>query len=312
MTDQSIIVFAKTFYSNGGASVGVGAEAPTHVHLATLTGPELLQMYNELADILGQSEVKRFSDSKTAVKRTWAMLQAYAAAKPETQMKGSVRAVDAPHPAIKSITSAPAEKSERLKEAAAEAIRAKPETAAPTLADKMIDKLEVEAAKNRAQSALRNAAPVTQKDAEMPALRKAAKPLDLAPKKKVYARKAGTKQAILVDLLSRPEGATFAEIYDAMAATGKPWRGVTIRSGLAWDMNHVTGYGIRSEMLNGEQFDEQGRAYEAERLGVTSSGGGREFSPGYDPELKLAVYFLTYPDGMSGPIPHLPRASAKA
>lgn len=129
MTDQSIIVFAKTFYSNGGASVGVGAEAPTHVHLATLTGPELLQMYNELADILGQSEVKRFSDSKTAVKRTWAMLQAYAAAKPETQMKGHVRAADAPHPAIKSITSVsgPAlDKQKRQAAAADEAIKAKP------------------------------------------------------------------------------------------------------------------------------------------------------------------------------------------
>jgi hypothetical protein len=142
----------------------------------------------------------------------------------------------------------------------------------------------------------------------MPALRKAIKPVNLEPKSKVYARKAGSKQAILVDLLSRPEGATFGELYDALAQTGKPWRGVTIRSGLAWDINHIAGYGVTSELFNGEEFAKQGRTYEAERLGVqVGPRGGVTLSEGYDPELKLAVYRLSYPKGMEGPLPHIQR-----
>ena len=289
--------------------------------LAELSGPELVKMHNELVFELGQgdaAEVKRFSDSKTAVRRVWAKLEEYAAAKPETQMKGDVRAADAPHPAIKSITNTPvdvapkedpAAKKARLQEASRAAIDEKPTPSAPV---KPADPAKVAAA---AQAALRASPPASdnpKKDAEMPALRKSAKPLNLEPKKKVYARKEGTKQALLVDLLSRPQGATFGELYDALAAGGKPWRGVTIRSGLAWDMNHVTGYGIRSVLQDGITFAEQGRLYEAQRLGVMTDedpaeAGGWKVSDGYDPDLKLAVYFLTYPAGMDGPLPHTPR-----
>ena len=282
--------------------------------LADLSGGELKKMYNELAFELSKPEVNRFSDQKTAQRRVWEMLQAYAAAKPETQMKGDVRAEDAPHPAIKSVRSEPAEtpeaKKARLAEASAKAIAEKPTKAAPVAAPKAPKApANPQAA---AQAALRNSPPASDnpaKDAEMPALRKAVKPLNLAPKKTVYARRAGSKQAILVDMLSRPEGATFGELYDALAASGKPWRGVTIRSGLAWDINHIAGYGVTSELLDGLSFAHQGRTYEAHRLGVDltedpEEAGGFKLTDGYDPDLKLAVYRLTYPAGMTAPVPH--------
>jgi hypothetical protein len=69
--------------------------------------------------------------------------------------------------------------------------------------------------------------------------------INLAPKAKAYPCKAGTKQALLVDLLFRPEGATMAELMVAMS-TGKPWQEITVKSGLNWDMNKVKGYGIRT------------------------------------------------------------------
>lgn len=294
------------------------------VGLSNMTGPELVKMYNELAFELGTAEVARFSDTKAAIRRTWAQLQAYAAAKPETQVSadasGEHRDVapgvqtKAGDPAVR----APAEtpdlggvspgkveavgvepKQERLKAAAKDAIKAKPTPAAPITTPKP----KPGASKDPA------------KDAEMPALRRALKPVELAPKPKVYPRKAGSKQALLVDLLSRPEGATFGELYDALAAGGKPWKGVTIRSGLAWDMNHLAGYGVTSTALTGEEFAQQGRWYEAERLGVKNkahAGGPYILGDAYDPTFKLLVYRLTYPKGLTAPLPHTPRAGPSA
>ena len=52
----------------------------------------------------------------------------------------------------------------------------------------------------------------------------------------------GTKQARLVDLLARPEGATPEELLEAC----KPWDWETVKSALYWDINTVKGYGVRS------------------------------------------------------------------
>lgn len=99
--------------------------------------------------------------------------------------------------------------------------------------------------------------------------------INLAPKANVYACKEGTKQALFVDLLSRPEGATMEELMVAMS-TGKPWQEVTVKSGLNWDMNKVKGYGIRT----------------------TKRGD-------------VDCYHLVLPAGMDAPLPHTPR-KAKA
>lgn len=147
------------------------------------------------------------------------------------------------------------------------------------------------------------------KDKEMPALRRAAKPISLEAKAKVYPRREGSKQAVLVDLLSREQGATFGELYDGLAAAGgKPWGGSTIRSGLAWDMNHIAGYGIRCDMVNGAEFARQDREYEALRLGMERISDKQwKEGPAYDPDIKLGIYHLTFPRGVSAPVPHTPK-----
>jgi hypothetical protein len=138
------------------------------------------------------------------------------------------------------------------------------------------------------------------KDAEMPAIRRSVKLMNLPAKTRVFPRKEGSKQALLVDLLARPEGATFGELYDAMGSIGKPWQGITVRSSLPWDVNHVAGYGVVSEMFDGVEFHRMGRTYEANRLGAPGGIPG----PAYDPSVKMAVYRLTYPQGMSAPLAH--------
>lgn len=65
------------------------------------------------------------------------------------------------------------------------------------------------------------------------------------------ACRVGTKQAILVDCLSRPEGVTMAQLLEALSGGRKPWLEVTVRSAFSWDMKQK-GYGVRSA------FDEYG------------------------------------------------------
>lgn len=99
--------------------------------------------------------------------------------------------------------------------------------------------------------------------------------INLAPQKKVYACREGSKQALLVDLLNRPQGATMAELLVALSGGAKPWKEVTVKSGLNWDMNKVKGYGIR-----------------------TTKRGDDD------------CYHLVLPEGMAAPVPHTPRKGA--
>lgn len=55
----------------------------------------------------------------------------------------------------------------------------------------------------------------------------------------------GSKQAVLVDMLRRKEGATMAELLAALAVSGKPWQEQTVRSGFSWDLKRK-GYGVKS------------------------------------------------------------------
>jgi hypothetical protein len=61
----------------------------------------------------------------------------------------------------------------------------------------------------------------------------------------------GTKQAALLDTLSRPEGATMQELETALAFGRKPWPEGSIRAGFGWDMKQH-GYGVRSVVKEGE------------------------------------------------------------
>lgn len=96
--------------------------------------------------------------------------------------------------------------------------------------------------------------------------------VNLKPLSRVVPCRAGTKQALLVDMLSRPQGATMAELIDALSGGNKPWQEVTVKSGLNWDMNKVKGYGIRTTQRDG-----------------------------------VDCYHLVLPEGMDAPLPHTPR-----
>lgn len=61
----------------------------------------------------------------------------------------------------------------------------------------------------------------------------------------------GSKQALLLDMLSRKNGSTMAELIEALSGGNKPWTEATVRSGFGWDMK-LKGYGVHST------FDEDG------------------------------------------------------
>lgn len=275
----------------------------------------ILILYNDYATELGRPLVKRFSDRETAERRTIAIHADVMASRREAtkklDVKGDPRQARDAEKAKNHTNNYGMDGNMTIREAVADVMgvplqeRVKEALAASPKAGDVAP----------VKPTLPIASGDPAKDKEMPAVRRAMKPMDLPPKDKVYARRAGSKQAILIDLLSRPQGATFGELYDALAATGKPWQGQTIRSGLAWDVNHLSGYGVRSELLNGVDFALCGRHYEAKRLGVVYVGDGqvsnRSPGPAYDPEMRSAVYHLTYPPGVSAPLPHTPSAAGK-
>ncbi len=55
--------------------------------------------------------------------------------------------------------------------------------------------------------------------------------------------RAGTKQAMLLDMLASTGGATMDELTEALG-----WKAVTVRSGFSWDMKNK-GYGVKSETI---------------------------------------------------------------
>lgn len=166
------------------------ATAHTVESLEALKGSQLVALHNDLAKALDESPVKRFADKKSAVKRTWKLLEAWRAL---------------PHNQV-----------------------------APKQETEMTETKE---------------AP---KKAKAPAQPKARKGTNLAaPGHAPIACREGSKQAILLDTLARPEGATMEELIEALSGGKKPWTEATVRSGFGWDMKQK-GYGVRSD------FDENG------------------------------------------------------
>jgi len=142
--------------------------------------------------------------------------------------------------------------------------------------------------------------------------------INLAPKAEAVACREGTKQALLVDLLSRSCGASMTELLRHL----HPWKPVTVKSGLSWDMNSLKGYGIRTTFENGHQrwlacdYEGQGtfRAdshpddlSEADKAALLE----QNLAEGYDPAELFPVYHLVLPEGLTAPVPHTP-ASVKA
>ncbi len=162
------------------------------------------------------------------------------------------------------------------------------------------------------------AAPAPQAEVQSaPAPQPKAKPaktprgINLAPKEKARACKAGTKQAMLVDLLSREGGASMSELLRHL----HPWKIVTVRSGLSWDMNAIKGYGIRTTFESGYDrwlacdYEGQGTFHadshpdelsEADKAKLLADN----LASGYNPNEMFAVYHLVLPKGMTAPVPH--------
>jgi len=147
--------------------------------------------------------------------------------------------------------------------------------------------------------------------AVQPKAQRRSRGINLAPKDAAKACRYGTKQAILVDLLFRSGGASMAELREALA----PWKDITIKSGLGWDMNHQKGYGIRTTHENGYQrwlaTDYAGMGTfrgdshpddlsEAEKAALLADN----LANGYNPGEVFAVYHLVLPAGMTAPVPH--------
>ena len=144
-----------------------------------------------------------------------------------------------------------------------------------------------------------------------PKAQRRSKGITIAPKTEAKACRAGTKQAILVDLLFRSGGESMAELREALA----PWQDSTIKSGLSCDMGAIKGYGIRTTHENGHQrwlaTDYAGMGTfkgdthpddnsEAERAALLVEN----LANGYDPAEVFAVYHLVLPEGMKAPVPH--------
>ncbi len=180
------------------------------------------------------------------------------------------------------------------------------------------------ARKPKAAPAVAEVAPVPAPQAEVqpapapqPKAQKTPRGINLAPKEKARACKAGTKQAMLVDLLSREGGASMSELLCHLT----PWKIVTVRSGLSWDMNSVKGYGIRTTHENGYErwlacdYEGQG-TFSADRHPDDLSEADKaklladNLASGYDPTELFAVYHLVLPKGMTAPVPHVQRAGA--
>ena len=178
--------------------------AYTEASLNELSGPALVELYNEVIGTFRNGEsvqnVRRFADKKSAVSRTWKMLQRYAEANPEVEAEP---------------VKAEPQKVETVNETA---------TPAPVAAPK-------------AQKAPKSA---EEKKARAPRGTNLA-----APGHAPIQCREGSKQALLLDMLSRPNGATMAELIEALSGGNKPWTEATVRSGFGWDMK-LKGYGVRS------------------------------------------------------------------
>ena len=144
------------------------------------------------------------------------------------------------------------------------------------LAEARAEQLAVSTAKSIKEADAKNAAPRLRpwKKAAPVAPRRGTG-INLPAMKKVYPCRAGSKQAILVDMLSRVQGATMRELLDALSGGAKPWKEVSVKSGLNWDMNKIKGYGIRTT----KRFEED-------------------------------CYHLVLPSGMTAPVPHTVKKGA--
>lgn len=192
-------------YSFKGATLDINA----------MSAAELLPIFNDARKALKMDPIGRFSDTKTARRRTAELLDQIESLGPKTPVS-----VDAP----------PAPKPTRTPREPKAATAATPRVPRGT-----------------------NLAPP-----------------GFAP----IACREGSKQALLVDLLSKPAGATMVELLAGLSGGNKPWTEATVRGGFGWDMKQK-GYGVHSV------FDEHGT--ERFHLVLPEIKGSLASIPGHTP-----------------------------
>lgn len=281
---------------NVGAAVNEGVVTATaESDLTNFSGPQLVLFYNVSVQLLkevapadfgGLNDVKRFPSVAAGAKRLWANLE---------DLAEKVKPASAPQ--LDTAKAGPAD----AEQVAAKAVKQTKEPKAP--------KVKAEKAPKEPKEKAKRISGV----------------VNLKPKSTIYACRAGSKQSVLVDMLSRPEGITFSRLHEAMQSPA-PWAEVTTRAALSWDVNHIKGYGIKTVLIDEFEawvrcdYDDMGSLPLTEALnalGLDSSAQHPDdqnghhdeirakcIELGWKPEKNVPVYFLTYPAGTTAPLPH--------
>lgn len=175
----------------------------TEAVLNSLSGPALVTLFNAVSEALNTGKpVARFADKKSAVSRTWKLLE---------QLPVEAAAAAPVVEEVEEVVTAPVASSN---------------WATALLAPSKKETPVKKSAKSRGTNLV-------------------------APGFLPLPCREGSKQALLLDVLSREGGATMDELIAALSGGNKPWTEATVRSGFGWDMK-LKGYGVRSV------FDEAG------------------------------------------------------
>lgn len=175
----------------------------TEAVLNSLSGPALVTLFNAVSEALNTGKpVARFADKKSAVSRTWKLLE---------QLPVEAAAAAPVVEEVEEVVTAPVASSN---------------WATALLAPSKKETPVKKSAKSRGTNLV-------------------------APGFLPLPCREGSKQALLLDTLSREGGATMEELITALSGGNKPWTEATVRSGFGWDMK-LKGYGVRSV------FDEAG------------------------------------------------------
>ena len=212
--------------------------------LGEKSGPELVSLYNELADGVDMPAVSRFATRQTGIDRVWKLLEElHELNTPEVPAAEET----SPASSLSGFASSSARGTGKVSPLVAESREEEPATKAP--------KKTARRTQNRPRGT--NLAPTG------------------AP---LVACVIGSKQASLRDALLDPKGATMEALIAALSGGKKPWTEATVRSGFGWDMK-LKGYGVRSEVTDGvERFFlvvPAGQALPAHKSQRTSKAGAK-------------------------------------
>lgn len=192
--------------------------------ISVQSGPELVQLYNDIAKVHGQSTVKRFADIKSAARRTWVMLEQYGtlvASEVDDLLDGEEMA----HYEAKATP-------------AGESI---PEDSTPNpqqqLAEALLEREEARVA------------------ALPPKVDGRCKSKHVEPTARCYRPRAGTKQAVMYDLIAGDTGCCIQEFCDHMNAGSPdnkmPWVPSNVWGALRYLFVTQKGYGLNYSVATG-------------------------------------------------------------